>query len=134
VIYRDSLENVVGSLCSLFFIGQYIVACVLLPAELLSVGKSWQGFLVSILKKNSGKQFIGLWFHFKDRVLLLAYKQQACYAVRRYDSKYRRSQKSFRTYTASATCLRLNCYVFFKKIKHTHVSVQVCGRPFLTFV
>jgi len=52
VIYRDSLENVVGSLCSLFFIGQYIVACVLLPADLLSVGKSWQGFLVSILEKN----------------------------------------------------------------------------------
>ena len=51
----------------------------------------------------------------KTRVLLLAYKQQACYAVGRYDSKYRRDQKSFRTYTLSATSLRLNCYLLFQK-------------------
>jgi len=27
----------VASLCSLFFVGQYLLACVLLPAEVLSV-------------------------------------------------------------------------------------------------
>jgi hypothetical protein len=43
------------------------------------------GFYASIPAINSGKHnLMACDFHFKERVLLPSYKQQACCAVRRY--------------------------------------------------
>jgi hypothetical protein len=51
----------------------------------------------------------------KTCVLLPAYKQQACCAVRRYVSTYSRGQKSLRTYEhSSGTSVRRNCYLLFQ--------------------
>ena len=55
-------------------------------------------------------QFTGMWLPFQDRVLLLAYKQQASFAVRNYDSIYSRNQKSL-----------LTCKAFDRKIPQTEL-------------
>ena len=75
-------------------------------------------------------------FHFKARVLLLAYKQQTVQCEGRVAYIERRCQKLFCTYTAFIRNIPQNelLHVFFKQIKHVHASVQACGWPFQTFV
>jgi hypothetical protein len=63
----------------------------------------WQK-LTGFLSIHSGHkqwkvQFIAMWLPFQT-VLLTAYKQQACFVLRRYDSLCRMCHKSFRTYIA----------------------------------
>ena len=82
-----------GWLCSLFFIDQCVLACVPLR-------NIWPGFL-SI--HSGDKQWKAIHCYVasisKARVLLLAYKQQAC-VVTGCVSTYRRDQKSLLTYKA----------------------------------
>jgi hypothetical protein len=81
---------------------------------------------------NSGKHnSVRCGFHFKDRVLLPAYKQQICWAVRKYDSPYKSSRESFRTYPAiRRNILALNCYFSFKK---DQACTCFCTRTWVTF-
>jgi hypothetical protein len=80
-------------MCSLFFIDQYVLACV-------PLSKIWPGFL-SI--HSGDKQWKAIHRDVasisKAIVLVPACKQQAC-AVRGYDSTYSRDQKSLLTYKA----------------------------------
>ena len=59
-------------------------------------------------------------FHFNDESFLPAYKQRACCAARKYESKCRRGQVRFAPVKhSSGISLRLNCYLFLKKIDPT---------------
>ena len=91
-----SLDDVAS--CFLFSIVRYVWTRVVLPTEERRVLANSDRISEYPLRRQTvenNSQECG--FHFKDRVLQLVYKQQACYAVIRYDNTYRRDQKSFLT-------------------------------------
>lgn len=103
-----SLDDVAS--CGLFFICQYVLACVLLPAEVLNVCKICPGFCISSGDQQWKANHRDVASISKTRVLLPAHKQHACCVVRSYDSTYVRGQKSVRTYKA-----------FIRNIPHTEL-------------
>ena len=104
-------------------------------------GVCWQNPTASQSIHSGDKQWIAIHSDVvesvpKTRVLLAAYKQQACCAVRKYDSVYRRSQESIRTYKSLVRNFPQTelLPVFKKNIKQVRASVQARGWHCLTFV
>jgi hypothetical protein len=104
----------------------------LLPAEVLIVlAKSDRVSRYPFRQQTVESNSLRCGFHFKDESFLPAYKQRACYAVRKYVSKCRRSQKSLCTNKAFIRNIPQTefLHVFFKKIQHVRASVQARGWP-----
>jgi len=102
MVSRDGLNDVASSIPYFSSVSTYwhVFYCQLTEV-LRMLAKADQVFSESIPAISSGKHnWMLCGFHFKVRVLLLVYKQQACCAVRRYNIIYWGCQKSFCIYTA----------------------------------